>query len=117
MGAHLHEHGSLSLSVVAFSCVALFNSCFAQAQADEPKKAAQARQPEEACFSGVKSTDAAGIPIVLSTKQLTASNPSGVAETAGSLATGGSYRRTGGGLELLISLVRSPVAVAASGHP
>ncbi len=57
--------------LAAFSCAALFSMGFAQTQADEPKKAAQAGRVEEACFSGVQTAlDAPGGTIVLTTKQL-----------------------------------------------
>jgi hypothetical protein len=106
------------LSVVAFSCVALFSSCFAQTQADEPKKVAQAGQPEEACFSGVQTAlDAAGMPIVLSTKQLDERATRRVLPKLPALLRQANFT-THGRIKLLIAPSGEVTcAVALSGHP
>jgi outer membrane biosynthesis protein TonB len=62
---------SRSLGVAALLCSAFCGFGFFQKQRDEPNKAAKVDPAGEACFSGLQTAqDAAGKPIVLTTKQL-----------------------------------------------
>jgi Gram-negative bacterial TonB protein C-terminal len=105
------------LRVAAFSCAALFSLGFAQTQADE-KKAAPAGQAGEACFSGVQTAlDAAGMPIVLSTKQLDERATRRVLPKYPALLRQANFA-THGRIKLLIAPSGEVTcAVALSGHP
>ena len=106
-----------SWSVAVFSCAALFSLGFAQTEADE-KKAAPAGQAGEACFSGVQTAlDSAGIPVVLTTKQLDERATRRVLPKYPALLRQANFE-THGRIKLLIAASGEVTcAVALSGHP